>query len=98
MRSPTRTRTRHCRSRRTVPSPSQPRSRSRASLSPWTGAPPHRRTAIGKAIGIVMERFQISDDRAFHLRARLSSYENRKLYDIATELSSTGNLPAHRHG
>ena len=45
-----------------------------------------------------MERFQISDDRAFHLRARLSSYENRKLYEIATELSSTGNLPAHRHG
>ncbi len=56
-----------------------------------------RRTAIGKAIGIVMERFQISDDRAFQLLARLSSHENRKMYDIATELASTGHLPLQHH-
>jgi ANTAR domain len=36
-----------------------------------------RRTAIGKAVGMIMERFDLSDDRAFDVLRRLSSHENR---------------------
>jgi GAF domain-containing protein len=52
-----------------------------------------RRTLIGKAIGIVMERFQVDDDTAFGLLRRLSQEQNRKLYDLATQLVQVGQLP-----
>lgn len=42
-----------------------------------------RRTTIGKAIGIIMTTYRVDDDRAFDLLRRLSSHENRKLYDVA---------------
>jgi len=52
-----------------------------------------RRTTIGKAIGMIMERFELSDDRAFDVLRRLSSHENRKIYDIAAQLVPTRRLP-----
>jgi transcriptional regulator with GAF, ATPase, and Fis domain len=52
-----------------------------------------RRTTIGKALGIVMERYQVSDDQAFRLLTRLSSQGNRKVYAIAEELVRGGRLP-----
>ena len=44
------------------------------------------RKVIGQAIGIVMERYGISEDRAFHFLARASSTSNAKLRDVAQEL------------
>lgn len=52
-----------------------------------------RRTTIGKALGIVMERFNLPDEQAFALLQRLSSASNRKLFDIATEVVNTRRLP-----
>ena len=52
------------------------------------------RTTIGKALGILIERFDISDDRAMHVLRRLSSDQNRKLYDIAVELVATRSIPS----
>jgi hypothetical protein len=46
------------------------------------------RTEIGKAIGIVMERYQIDSDRAFHFLARLSQDTNTRLHEIALEISN----------
>jgi GAF domain-containing protein len=48
-----------------------------------------RRTTIGKALGILMERYDLDDDRAFSVLRRLSSDENRKVYDLAEELVTT---------
>jgi AmiR/NasT family two-component response regulator len=51
------------------------------------------RTVIGMALGILMERFGFDQDEAFaHLR-RHSQEQNRKLYDIAVELTETRQLP-----
>jgi hypothetical protein len=51
------------------------------------------RRAIGMAIGIVMERYGIDDDRAFAFLVRVSQDSNVKLRDVAsdivTELSAT---------
>ena len=44
------------------------------------------RTIIGKALGILMERFGLDDDDAFAYLVRCSNEQNRKLYDIAVEL------------
>ena len=44
------------------------------------------RKVIGQAIGIVMQRFQINEDRAFHFLLRVSSTSNIKLSDVAQEL------------
>jgi hypothetical protein len=41
---------------------------------------------IGQAIGIVMERYQINEERAFAFLTRASSTSNIKLRDIASEL------------
>ena len=41
---------------------------------------------IGQAVGIVMERFDLSEDRAFAFLARLSSHRNVKLRVVAQEL------------
>ncbi len=44
------------------------------------------RQVIGQAIGIVMERFELPEDRAFAFLARLSSHRNVKLRQVAREL------------
>jgi transcriptional regulator with GAF, ATPase, and Fis domain len=44
------------------------------------------RKAIGQAIGILMERYRIDENRAFQFLLRASSTSNIKLRDIAEEL------------
>ncbi|HSE09208.1 MAG TPA: GAF and ANTAR domain-containing protein [Nocardioidaceae bacterium] len=59
------------------------------------------RTTIGKAMGIVMERYQLSDERAFAFLTRLSQHRNVKLRLVAEELvtESVRNVEAaHRSG
>jgi len=51
------------------------------------------REVIGQAQGILMERFKITDDLAFRLLVRASQDTNRKLRDIAEDLTTTGHLP-----
>lgn len=49
------------------------------------------RTTIGQAIGILMERYSMNDDRAFAFLVRASSHSNLKLRDIAQELVDQAN-------
>jgi GAF domain-containing protein len=51
------------------------------------------REVIGQAQGILMERFKITDDLAFRLLVKASQDANRKLRDIAEQLTATGELP-----
>ena len=51
------------------------------------------RDVLGQAKGILMERYKLTADQAFHLLARTSQQTNRKLVDVATELSRTGAMP-----
>ena len=44
------------------------------------------RQLIGQAVGIVMERYQLDDARAFGFLARLSSHENIKMRVVAQRL------------
>ena len=44
------------------------------------------RTTIGKAMGIVMERYQLNDERAFAFLTRLSQHRNLKLRLVADEI------------
>lgn len=44
------------------------------------------RESIGRAVGIVMERYQLSSDRAFEYLVRVSSSSQTKLRDVAEEL------------
>lgn len=44
------------------------------------------RTLIGQAVGIAMERYELTDDRAFAFLARLSQTRNVKLRLVAQEL------------
>lgn len=44
------------------------------------------RTTIGKAMGIVMERYDLSDERAFAFLTRLSQDRNLKLRHVAAEI------------
>ncbi len=60
------------------------------------------RTTIGKAVGLVMERYQLKDERAFAFLTRLSQHRNVKLRIVAEELvaelaESTGRA-AERNG
>jgi len=52
-----------------------------------------RRTTIGIAIGVVMERFELDENRAFDVLKRLSSHRNTKIYDLATDIVATRKLP-----
>lgn len=47
------------------------------------------RKVIGQAIGILMERYRIDEDRAFQFMLRASQSGNIKLRDIAQELVTT---------
>jgi ANTAR domain/GAF domain len=46
------------------------------------------RRAIGMAVGIVMERYHIDDDRAFAFLVRVSQDSNVKLRDVAADIVS----------
>jgi GAF domain-containing protein len=50
------------------------------------------RKVIGQAIGILMERYEMSEERAFAFLVRASSHSNIKLRDIAQELVEQRNL------
>lgn len=50
------------------------------------------RDLIGQAKGILMERYKITSDQAFRLIVRASQHTNRKVRDIAEELTDTGSL------
>lgn len=52
-----------------------------------------RRTTIGKALGIVMARYGLDDDRAMSVLRRLSSHQNRKLYDVALDVVHEMRVP-----
>jgi hypothetical protein len=43
------------------------------------------RQSVGRAVGIVMERYGLSEERAFAFLARVSQTRNVKLRDVATE-------------
>lgn len=51
------------------------------------------RQQIGLAIGVVMERYQLSEERAFAFLARLSQDRNVKLRDLAQEFTTTAKAP-----
>ena len=52
-----------------------------------------RRTTIGIALGILMERCDLEHEQAFDYLRQCSQHQNRKLYDIAAELAETRRLP-----
>ena len=52
------------------------------------------RDVIGQAKGILMERHKLTADQAFGVLARVSQELNRKLADVAREVSDTGAVPA----
>ena len=56
------------------------------------------RDLIGQAKGILMERHKLTAGQAFDLLVRTSSLTNRKLRDIADELSTTGHLATTDEG
>ncbi len=49
------------------------------------------RRVIGQAIGILMERYEMNEDRAFAFLVRASSHRNIKLRNIAQELVDEAN-------
>ncbi|WP_158548059.1 GAF and ANTAR domain-containing protein [Desertihabitans brevis] len=49
------------------------------------------RRQIGQAIGIVMERYRVDEQRAFDYLARVSQHGNIKLRDVAAQLVEQGN-------
>ncbi len=51
------------------------------------------RTVIGRAEGILMERFSMPPDQAFALLRRVSQHRNVKLNRVAEELVRTGRTP-----
>jgi GAF domain-containing protein len=51
------------------------------------------RTVIGQATGMLMERFDLSADRAFGVLTRLSQHKNVKLRRLAEQIVETRTLP-----
>jgi GAF domain-containing protein len=51
------------------------------------------RTVIGKALGIVMERYSIADDKAFDFLTRISQTTNVKLREVAERLVALEHHP-----
>jgi AmiR/NasT family two-component response regulator len=51
------------------------------------------RDLIGQAKGILMERYNVSGERAFLVLTRISQDTNRKLHDIAAELVRERTVP-----
>jgi hypothetical protein len=54
------------------------------------------RRAIGVAIGVVMERYQIDDDRAFAFLVRVSQDSNVKLRDVAADIVAEASAKARQ--
>ncbi|MET9312485.1 GAF and ANTAR domain-containing protein [Kribbella sp. NPDC003505] len=54
------------------------------------------RDQIGQAVGLLMERYSITSERAFSTLVRFSRQTNRKLRDVAAELISDAEAGAHR--
>lgn len=52
------------------------------------------RRVIGQATGIIMARFQVSDERAFSYLTRLSNTQNVKLREIAERIVAEANAEA----
>ncbi|NIK59061.1 GAF and ANTAR domain-containing protein [Kribbella shirazensis] len=52
------------------------------------------RNLIGQAIGIVMERYRLTSDRAFAFLVRTSQQGNLKLYDVAAGVVADANAKA----
>lgn len=52
------------------------------------------RQSIGEAVGIVMERHKVDADAAFAVLARASQNTNKKLHEVAGEVSRTGEIPS----
>ncbi len=50
------------------------------------------RDLIGQAKGVLMERYKINHGQAFQLLVRVSQHNNRKLRDVAQDLTTTGVL------
>jgi hypothetical protein len=51
------------------------------------------RTTIGQAVGIIMERYALPDERAFAFLTRLSQHQNVKLRVIAAEIVDGQHRP-----
>jgi GAF domain-containing protein len=51
------------------------------------------RDVIGQAKGILMERHKLTADQAFGVLAQVSQEVNRKLVEVARELTETGAVP-----
>ncbi len=51
------------------------------------------RAAIGQAVGVVMERYGMSEERAFAFLTRLSQHRNLKLRDLVAEFLKTVQSP-----
>lgn len=51
------------------------------------------RTVIGQATGILMERFDLTPDRAFGLLSKISQNRNLKLRPLAEQIVQTRSLP-----
>lgn len=49
---------------------------------------------IGTAIGILMARYKVTSEHAFGLLSQASQHLNRKLRDVAADVTLTGELPA----
>jgi AmiR/NasT family two-component response regulator len=64
----------------------------RLQIEQLTEAVEHR-TTIGIALGILMERFEFDHDQAFDYLRRCSQAQNRKLYDICAEFTTSRQLP-----
>ncbi|MEU4606438.1 GAF and ANTAR domain-containing protein [Kribbella sp. NPDC023972] len=54
------------------------------------------RDLIGQAVGLLMERYSITADRAFGTLVRFSRQTNRKLRDVAAELIRDAEATAYR--
>ena len=52
------------------------------------------RQLIGQAVGMLTERYEITEDRAFHYLARVSAAGNLRLQDVARVIVDQGNLRA----
>jgi GAF domain-containing protein len=52
------------------------------------------RTAIATAVGMLMERFELDDDRAFAVLTRVSASHESKVRDVAAAFIATRTLPS----
>lgn len=56
------------------------------------------RTLIARAVGMLMERFDLDETRAFAVLTRVSQTEEMKLRDVAAQFASTRSLPGGNPG